>query len=160
MVNLIIDDFISLKDKEFYEYYKKNRKKVSKGVERYGDWTRAVARIMLSIRELIIKTEGGVYIENLGYFAVFRTHKKTSKKKKNGNISTFIKSYRYYPYFFGETGNKCFRGWFMAMTFNKKLIVALDEKINKGFKYKLYLTTIKSLISANKETRKIEKDSR
>lgn len=157
MNSTIIDDFISLKDREFYGYYKKNRICISKGVERYADWTRAVARIMRSIGELIVTTEGGVYIENWGYFAIFKTYKKTDKKVKNLSITSYIKDYRYYPYFFGEVGRPCFKNWFMAMTFNKKLREKIKHKVGSGFKYKLFLTTIKSLIGANKETRRVNK---
>lgn len=148
-----IDDFISLKDKEFYEYYKKNRKKVSKGIERYTDWSRAVGRILVSIRNLLIESEGGVYVENLGYFAVFKTYRKTDKSRKDGTIDSLIKNYRYYPYFFGETGKNCFKNWFMAMTFAQDVLVKTKEQIEKGFKYKLHLSIIKGLIASNKETR-------
>lgn len=158
MDNIIeIDDFISLKDREFYEYYKKNRKSVSKGVERYADWSRAVARLMLSIKDLMIETEGGVFVEKLGYFAIFKTYKKTDKKKKNGSLSTYIKDYRYYPYFFGEVSNPIFKGWFMSMMFTPETIKDIKEQLQKGFKYQLHLTTVKSLIKANKETRKSKK---
>lgn len=153
-----IIDFISLKDREFYDYYKKNRKSPSLGVYQFSQFEKVVGGLMMSLRKLILEKEGGVFIEGLGYFAVFRTHKKTRKKNSYSNtLQSLLPQYRWYPVFFGDIGSPTFRHWTMSKAFVPELNRLIKERISKGKKYKLYYSLLKNIASASRETRKIKK---
>jgi hypothetical protein len=153
-----ITDFISLKDREFYDYYKKNRKKTCKSIYQYNDFKKSVGSLMSSLRYLIQEKEGGVYIQNLGYFTVFKTPVKTKKVNIfDSSLKGLLKQYRWYPYFFGDMDNNTFIPWSMSKTFLPLLNSQIQSKIKKGKKYKLYYSTLKTLILASRETRILNK---
>lgn len=154
-----ITDFISLKDREFYEYYKKNRKKVCTGIYQYNDFKKAVGSLMTSLSTLIKEKEGGVYIEKLGYFAVFKTPIKTKKVDLfDTSLKGLIRQHRWYPYFFGDIDNPAFKHWTMSKAFLPYLNSTIKVKIKKGKKYKLYYSVLKTLVSASKITRSLNKN--
>lgn len=151
-----IIDSISLKDREFYNYYKKNRKKTAKGIYQFEHFEKAVGGLMLALHELIVESEGGVFIENLGYFAVFETLKKTVRYNMyDSSLKSFIPAKRYYPYFFGDVSNTTFKNWTMNKTFSYFLVLKVRNQIKAGKKYKLFYSAVKKLKKASLETRQI-----
>lgn len=153
--DLGVIDFISLRDREFYEYYKSNRTKISPGILKYARFSKIVGSMMLVLRKLIQEQEGGVFIEGLGYFAVFRTHKKTRKKSSFTNsIQSLLPQYRWYPVFFGDIGSPTFSQWTMSKAFMPQLNKEIKARIAKGKRYKLYYSALKGIAAASKETRK------
>lgn len=51
-----------------YEHYRKNRKKVAKGINQYKLWIKALAGLIIVAKELMTENENGLYIEGFGYF--------------------------------------------------------------------------------------------
>jgi hypothetical protein len=54
-------------DRDMYDYYRKNRKKVAKEIDQYKLWVKAVNGILCCLKELVRESENGVYIEGFGY---------------------------------------------------------------------------------------------
>lgn len=55
-------------DREMYDYYRKNRRTVSKGLNQFMLWEKAIKGVMKLMKKHLIKNEEGIYIEGFGYF--------------------------------------------------------------------------------------------
>lgn len=66
-------------NREMYDYYRQNRKKVAKGIDQYKLWVKAMNGMLACLKHLICENENGVYIEGFGYF---RAEKSTTYRKR------------------------------------------------------------------------------
>ena len=71
-----------LVSREFYEYYRKNRIRVSKGLNKYQSFERYVRGMFEDIKKCIIKNRAGVYLRGIGYFG-FEIRETHYSKKDN-----------------------------------------------------------------------------
>lgn len=69
-------------NREIYDYYRAHRTKVAKGIDQYKLWVKAVNGLMMTLKELVITNENGVYIEGFGYIRA----EKTGHSKKRVSI--------------------------------------------------------------------------
>lgn len=104
---------------KFYQEYRKNRKKVSKKVCDEYKWGTCINTIFKSIEELLVEKEGGVVINDIGYFAY------VMMPKKIRHPLTKKTRFNYSPYFFGF-GN--FKKWTMEGSFSYKTVLSGNLK--------------------------------
>lgn len=90
------NDILNLTDRDAYEYYKKHRRKKSKGIDEYGKYKRLVGRVFKEIRKGLREDSEGVYINRIGYFCPVKVR---SIKKKN---SLLLKRDIYKLFFFPD----------------------------------------------------------
>lgn len=62
---LEIEDILN---RDFYEFYKKEREKPCKGIDQYNYFLKSVSGIFLLIHENLESKKGGIYIKDFGYF--------------------------------------------------------------------------------------------
>lgn len=68
--------------REFYEYYRKNRKKPSKVIDQYRYFTKAISGLLLELRKEIIKSKNGLYLQDFAYISYNgKTQKRRDKTK-------------------------------------------------------------------------------
>lgn len=106
--------FGELTTREAYDYYRKNRRYISKTVDQYNYFVKAVNGLFETLSAMIVESEGGVYIEGFGYFCVIKRKNKRQRRAK----SLLLRKVRidsYYPYFFPEG---VFQEWTMDRTFH------------------------------------------
>lgn len=135
---------LSITGRRVYDFYRQNRKiKKGNAVNEFKYFVRAANAILKAIQELMIESEGGVYVKHLGYFAFFMSPYK-KRKDKYRNYKTTNK-YPYYPVFFTDTG-KIGKQWTMDRAFWRETIKNPSiQEIRKGRRYLLNYTAIKQL---------------
>lgn len=62
-------EFLDLQGREFYEFYKKKRKKPAPGINNFNNFKRALGGFFMKVRENVFEAENGVYLESLFYVA-------------------------------------------------------------------------------------------
>ena len=101
----------SIMDREVYEFYRENRKKVAKGINDFNLFKKAVGGYFSLVKQVMEESEGGVYLNNIGYFCYVISTKK--KKPTRSNITSIIlrntKRYIYFPFIFTDFGDFSFR---------------------------------------------------
>lgn len=91
-------------NREFYDFYRANRKKISKSIDQYNYFVKAINGILEIVYNNILENENGVYLEGLGYFC-FLTRGKRRKKRKSVFDKKVINDVKYL-YFYPEEQNK------------------------------------------------------
>lgn len=74
-------------DREMYDFYRKNRRKVAKGIDQYNYWVKAMAGMIITIKKLMVENENGIYIEGLGYMCM---EKVTERKRRISPLKKII----------------------------------------------------------------------
>ena len=101
--------------REFYDFYRKHRRKVAKGIDQYKLFEKAIAGLTTAIRNTAEQTEGGVDIKGFAYFC----HIKDENKRVNPTEKSFfkrrIKKYYYHYWFFPE---EWLKGWYIELNNN------------------------------------------
>lgn len=54
-------------DRDMYDYYRANRKKQALGIDQYKLWVKAINGLLMTLKQMVIENENGVYIEKFGY---------------------------------------------------------------------------------------------
>ena len=149
------DDAIDIQGREFYDYYRKHRKKSVPWLKDHTLFKRAIGAMFEVISDKLVEVDGGVYLEGIGYFGVLMSPKKKKKamsvfNPNKNDYSAIKKQYKYTPYFFGNIGYGYFKDWTMSMSFDAHYL----KRIRKSkVKYKLYYTALQQLWKANKQTK-------
>ena len=91
-----LKDILDVNSKLFYEHYKTVRKQPTKTIVRQYTWGTCVNTLFKSITELIAEKEGGVIVNDFGYFCYIMIPKKT---RRGAHIKA---TFDYRPYFFGS----------------------------------------------------------
>lgn len=76
-------------DRDMYDYYRDNRKKVAKGIDQYKLWVKAMNGFLETMKRMLIQNENGIYLEGFGYFYI---EKKYQRKKRISLLRKEIKS--------------------------------------------------------------------
>lgn len=134
-------NYVSLQDREVYEFYKAHRYRVAPGINDFNLFKKAVAGFFELMANYIKESEGGVYIENLGYFCyIISPKKKLPVKIKNTNLSLlerYKKLYNYSPYFFPDEQLSNFTASrtliFLPTTKKKKLHFDICQSKKNGY---------------------------
>lgn len=150
-------DYKDISSREAYDFYKKNRKTISKTIDQYNYFRKAVEGIIITLTELFLENEQGVCIKDLGYFCMIRT--KNKKRIKNPSSTSILKKYTrryvYKPYMFSDI---MYDNWTMEHTFSKQLHIKLKQNTNK--KYEIHKRICDSVIVAEDFIEKAERNKK
>lgn len=69
-------------NRDMYDYYRANRKKVAKEIDQYKLWVKAMNGLLIVLKRMVCENENGVYIQGFGYIRA----EKNSKFKKRISI--------------------------------------------------------------------------
>jgi hypothetical protein len=122
------NDLTTLTSREAYDYYRANRKKTAVGINEYRLYVKAINGLFAELGRMIAAAQGGVYIEELGYFChVVEPTKRVKKGVKKTLLSKYNKHHHYFPYFFPDKDFKDFTmsGAFYDYIYRRK---SKDEK--------------------------------
>lgn len=133
-----------------WPHYNKYKLKIPKKyrVNNRNLYIKIVIEIFKTISAEIINSVGGVAIKKLGYFFVFRSHRKRivaySNEKGSGMFYNERKNSRYIePMFFpSQTLSPSIDGWCMDDSYTKKVKDEVRAKVYEGFKYKNYAYSV------------------
>lgn len=80
-----------------YEFYRKNRRKVAKGIDQYMLWKKAISGLLIAIKELVEERENGVYIKDFGYLCLEKagTRRKKISPIKKQILQKYILSFMF-----------------------------------------------------------------
>src|SRR5690349_19131523 len=90
----------NLVDREFYDFYRENRKQCAPAIDQYNYFERAVGGILKCLKKLTVETNGGVDIKDFGYFCHIRTRGKYKNLSEKNPLKKHIKQYSYYLWFY------------------------------------------------------------
>lgn len=146
-------DYKDLSSREAYEYYKENRKYVSKTIDQYNYFKKAVEGLLRVIKKHFLDNEEGVCIRDLGYLGMVRTKEKVKTKNpsKVSLLKKHSKRYKYKPILFIDI---MYENWHMEFAFSPIVYEKLNK--NKGKKYKLHKTLCDSIIVSEDFIKKAE----
>jgi len=121
-------------NRDAYDYYRKNRKKVAKGIDQYNYFVKAINGIFETAKKMLIESKGGIYIEGFGYFCNILMPYKIKRKRKvqNSLIKRVRISDKYEPFFEPDVE---FSGWCMDYAFLRK---QKEDVIASKVKYKIH----------------------
>ena len=117
----VFEEFRSLVDRDAYEFYKQNRRRVSPGINEYNLYKKTVRGLFAELARMLSSAQGGIYIAGLGYFCYVVSP--TKRKKRKGSLMQRLKKkYVYTPYFFPDEDFKDFTmdGAFYRMLHKRK----------------------------------------
>ena len=109
---------VDLTDRVVYDFYRQNRREVAKGINQYNYFSKAVEGLLFVLQGMIAESEGGVYIEGLGYFACVKNKSKRKLSNPKSLLDRGKKYQPYFPYFFPDNE---LSDWTMSETFVLKL---------------------------------------
>lgn len=140
----------SLFTREAYDYYRQYRHHCVKGIDQYNYYLKSIEGIFRIIEQMMIESEGGIYIEGLGYFCFLKSKNKF-KLRGNIKVNKYIKKrekHKYYPYLFLESP---FEGWTMSGTFKTAICAPSGE--NKKLHFDLCESYTQAKKQSNRENR-------
>lgn len=121
-------------------------------LENREELRKLVREICGVIGEEIVNSEGGVHINRLGYFFIWKIPKKMtynthiSGGKSEENFNYHTNHYMYSPIFLPSIDKKStLKNWGMDNSFNRKIRFGIKDKLKSGFKYKIYPYSIRRL---------------
>ncbi len=123
----------SLISREAYEFYRLKRKKVASGINDYNLYKKAIEGLFIVIKDMMVESEGGVYLDGFGYLCNIAYPKEYKATGKKTSLFQRFKRYQYYfPYLVPDVELK---DWTMSDSFEDKL----ERKLNaQDIKYKLH----------------------
>jgi len=124
-----------------------NRRTKNKRIKDRQEFLKVAKEILTTVQQNIIEKEGGVVINNFGYFFVFRIPAKQVSviPGRNGEEDTVVSNYDFVRY------TVCFqpieknKEWHMSGEKHYKLRKGVSKKLKSGFYYKNYLSTLKKM---------------
>lgn len=123
---------LDLTTREAYNFYREHRKSPSKAIDQYNYYVKAIRGLITTLEDMLVESEGGVYIDQLGYFCNLYLGTAIVDREMVGykfsRQNRYVKVHKYTPYF---KAHKDFEGWMMDRTFSQKYRLKLREsKIN------------------------------
>jgi len=91
-----------LVNREFYDFYRENRKKCAKGINQYMLFDKAVKGLLMEFKKMITTTDTGVHIKDIGYFCNVKANRKKRKYKEKNPLLKFKKYYLYDMWWYPE----------------------------------------------------------
>lgn len=142
-------NYQSLISREAYEFYKIKRKRVAIGINDYNLYKKSISGLFNMIGDMLTESEGGVYLEGLGYLCMISYPKEYKSSGKKVSLFQRVKTYQYYfPYLIPDFEVK---EWTMSDSFEDKL----ERKANaQDVKYKLHFDLIDTMRIARDYTKK------
>lgn len=147
-------DYKDLSSREAYEYYRNNRKYVSKTIDQYNYFKKAVEGLTRLIKDCFLENEEGVCIRDLGYLGMVRTIEEV--RVKNPSTTSILKKYNkrhmYKPVLFPDI---MYENWHMEFAFSQNIQDGL-RRDKKNKEYKLRKTLCDSIIVSEDFIKKAE----
>lgn len=130
---------ISLSSRQAYEFYREKRKRTVKGIDDYQTYQKAISGLFNVVGSMMVESEGGVYLEGLGYFCNI-AYPNQWKDGQGKSLFQKLRKYQYYfPYFIPDYE---LRGYTMSDAFEDKL----ERKLNaQTIKYKLHFDLVDTM---------------
>jgi hypothetical protein len=129
---------LQLINRDFYNLYRERRRTTAREIDQYKLFEKAVNGLLITMRNIIEESEGGLYIQGIGYFC----HKKSdTKSKATGSVSFFKRQNKKYKYSLTFFPDKQLKDW--HITYNK--VVSKKEKRDK---YYIHFDLIESYYNA------------
>lgn len=124
-----------LTSRDCYDFYRSWRRRKPKEIDQYRLFVKCVNGLTMLLAKMMEESEGGVYIQGLGYFCCVKLKNKVRLNKSKSLLLRLQKCDRYIPYFFPD---KEMAGW----TMSDSSCYLLRKKINAtDIDYKLYFDT-------------------
>ncbi len=149
-LNKHFTNFQSLTSREAYDFYRERRNKCVAGINEYNLYKKAIEGLFIVLKDMMVESEGGVYIEGLGYLCMVAYPKEyKSNNTKGKSLFQKLRKYQYYfPYFIPDVE---LRGWTLSDAFEDKLI----RKANaQDIRYKLHFDIVDTVRIANDYAKK------
>lgn len=142
-------NYQSLTSREAYEFYREKRKKVAPGINDYNLYKKSIEGLFTVIKDMMVESEGGVYLDGLGYLCMIAYPKEYKSSGKKTSLFQRVKKYQYYfPYLITDFELK---DWTMSDSFEDKL----ERKANaQEIKYKLHFDLVDTMRIAQDYTKK------
>jgi hypothetical protein len=102
-----------LLDREFYDFYRQNRKKPVVAINQYNYFVKAINGISKTLRDMVNATNGGVDIRGFGYFSNVRSRRKRKNMFETNPMKKHLRHYHFGLFFYPEEPYRC---WDLKMT--------------------------------------------
>lgn len=147
-LNKNFPDSQSLLSREAYDFYRAKRKRAVSSINEYNLYKKTISGLFNVVSDMMVQSEGGVYIEGFGYLCNI-AYPNLWKDGKGKSLFQRIKKYQYYfPYFIPDVELK---NWTMSDAFENKL----ERKLNaQDIKYKLHFDLVDTIRIANDYSKK------
>lgn len=147
-LNKNFPDSQSLLSREAYDFYRAKRKRAVNSINEYNLYKKTISGLFNVVSDMMVQSEGGVYIEGFGYLCNI-AYPNLWKDGKGKSLFQRIKKYQYYfPYFIPDVELK---DWTMSDAFENKL----ERKLNaQDIKYKLHFDLVDTIRIANDYSKK------
>lgn len=132
-------------DQAAYFFYRKNRKTNHDIGEHRTEFANSVKSIYQAIAELMLEKEGGVFLEEYGYFTSMIIKYKKPKLADINNPSYHTDGEHYALQLFSNFSKSCVKRMSMDNTFERPFKTKFSKAIFAMFRPKLHYTTIQSL---------------
>lgn len=132
-------------DQTAYFFYRKHRKTNHHIGEHRTEFANSVKSIYQAIAELMVEKEGGVFLEEYGYFTSTIIRFKKSKKAEKYNPAYHTDGEYYALQLFSNFPKSCIKRMSMDRSFEAGMKSSFSKAIYAMFRPKLYYTTIQSL---------------
>jgi hypothetical protein len=115
---------------------------------------RIAGAILSEVGEQLVKSKGGVFIKNFGYFFVWKTALKTTYGREYKHNTERIEyfnhhtdQYLYKPTFIPAAGKSHLRFWSMDNKFSSVVRDGINKQLRAGHKYVNYMFTLRKLLN-------------
>lgn len=135
-------------EQKAYWYYRRNRKSDHEVGENRTLFSKTIQSIFDAVGELMIENEGGVFLEEYGYFTAAVLPWTGNGLESWGRIIDPLfhtDGYLHSLQFFPISRKSCMKGMHMAKSYNTTYRSKYYEAILNGFRPKLYYSTLKSI---------------
>lgn len=135
----VLGSSFSIIDHKAYSYYLKNSKLANRqDISKYSEHGKIISMFYKIVGEKIVESDGGVFIEGLGYFGIIQEmnkkmfmDKRTGEKMFNPKTDNIIYNIGFVPI----TKDNVFKPWVFDYSFTKAIKKSLSEKLKSGKKY-------------------------
>lgn len=130
---------MSIIDYDSFKYYRENSKKrKEENTPNYVAHGKILSKFYSKIGEKITTSEGGVFIENLGYFSgIVDTVKSYTVFNKTGGVmlNRITSGYKFFLIFVPISKDDLLREWVADGNFSRKVKKDFSKALKSGFKF-------------------------
>ena len=135
-------------NREFYEFYKTNRKSVAKEIDQYNYFVKAIGGILQLIKKEAYEREFGVYIENFGHFCFIRGKNPKRNPLEKSPLKKSKKIFIWQHWFIPE--NDKLKDWYYRT----------ESHINKPRKHTIDLDATRLFLEVNRYNERLRQESK
>ena len=144
----------SIIDHKAYQYYLQNSKIGNReDVKHYVEHGKILSELYSIIGEKIVESQGGVFINNFGYFGIIQNNKSMYQEKPGApkKINTATDNIIYKIAFVPITKNNNLKPWVFDAGFIKSIKKSLSVALKAGKKYSFNVSLFFNLLRKNSE---------